>query len=185
LGGITLRFFEVPGHCQGHLAILDEKNRNIFVGDALGDKIADDLFMPPFMPPSWDTAAFLSSVDKLKRIDYDTLCLSHFGCIGGSEARTILDEAVTTLHAWWDLYERNAARLSDTDYLLKVIRRELKPGTPAIRPTSWGLQLVFSVVTAVSAILGQKTALMDKVGFGSTCKQLAIGYRMATGKSSP
>jgi glyoxylase-like metal-dependent hydrolase (beta-lactamase superfamily II) len=30
LGGITLRIYEVPGHSKDHIAILDEKNRDIF-----------------------------------------------------------------------------------------------------------------------------------------------------------
>ncbi len=183
LGGISLRFYDVPGHCCGHLAILDEKNRNLFVGDALGDKVADDLFLPPFMPPTWDAAAFLSSVSKLKPLDYATLCLSHFGCIGGSEAHSILDEAIATYRAWWEVYDRNAERLNDPDYLLKIIRQELNPGIPKIQPTSLGLQVLFNVVSAISTVVGKKTVLMDKVGFGDTCQQLAIGYRMAIGQS--
>ena len=50
LGGIALRIYDIPGHCRGHIAILDEKNRNLFVGDALGIKVSDDIFLPPFMP---------------------------------------------------------------------------------------------------------------------------------------
>lgn len=181
LGGVILRFCDVPGHCCGHLAVLDETGRNVFVGDAIGDKLADDLFMPPFMPPAWDAAAFLSSIDKLKRLDYDTLCLAHFGCIGGDEARSILDEAVATYKAWWRVYERNSARLDDTGYLLKAIRKEIQVGAPEIRPTTAGLKLTFGVLSALSTVMGMKTALMDKIGFGETCQQLATGYRMSTG----
>jgi glyoxylase-like metal-dependent hydrolase (beta-lactamase superfamily II) len=85
LGGITLRILDVPGHCRGHIAVLDEANQNIFVGDAIGIKVSDTLFLPPFMPPFWDPGAFLSSVDRLRRTPYETICLAHFGCIGGKE----------------------------------------------------------------------------------------------------
>jgi len=76
LGGIALRIYEVPGHCRGHIAILDEKNSNIFVGDALGDKVSDDIFLPPFMPSTWGPDAFLCSVNKLRQVPYETLCLA-------------------------------------------------------------------------------------------------------------
>ena len=32
IGDISLRILEVPGHHKDHIAILDEKNGNIFVG---------------------------------------------------------------------------------------------------------------------------------------------------------
>ena len=166
LGGIALRIYEVPGHCQGHIAILDEKNRNIFVGDALGNKLSDDIFLPPFMPPTWDPDAFLSSVNKLKQIPYETLCLAHFGCIGGSEARSILDEAVETCNTWWQFYERHAEGLSDTDYLLQAMRKEINPGIPIIRPMSFRLKVLLSLVTAAGSMMGSKTAIIDKLAFG-------------------
>jgi len=177
LGGITLRIYEVPGHCRGHIAILDEKNRNIFVGDAIGDKMGDHTFLPPFMPPTWNPDAFLSSVNKLKQVAYETLCLAHFGYIYGSEARSILDEAVETSNTWWQLYERHADRLSDTNYLLQAMRKEIKPAIPDIRPTSFRMRVLLGLMTGAGTVLGRKTAIIDKLAFGDYLKWLATGYR--------
>lgn len=180
LGGIALRIYEVPGHCRGHTAILDEKNGNLFVGDAIGDKISDAIFLPPFMPPAWDPDAFLSSVNKLKQIPYETLCLSHFGCMYGSEAKSILDEAVETCNTWWQFYARHAERLSDTDYLLQAMRKEINPGIPMIRAMSFRSSVLLGLVTAAGTVMGRKTAIIDKLAFGDTLKWLATGYRMYT-----
>jgi glyoxylase-like metal-dependent hydrolase (beta-lactamase superfamily II) len=180
LGGITLRIYEVPGHCRGHIAILDEKNRNLFVGDALGDKVSDDIFLPPFMPSTWEPDAFLSSVNKLSQVPYETLCLAHFGCIGGSEARNILDEAVEVCNTWWKFYEKNADRLSDTDYLLQAMRQELNLGVPILRPVTFRLKVLLSLVSAAGSVTGRKTAIMDKLALGDILGWLATGYRMYT-----
>ena len=178
LGGLTLRVVPVPGHCRGHIAILDEKNRNLFVGDAIGVKLGDSLFLPPFMPPFWDPDAFQSSVSRLRQTSYDTLSLAHFGCIGGTEARSILDETVDNCNTWWQWFERHADRLDDTDYLLRSMREEINPGLPPINPVSPGMRVMLRLLTAVGTVTGKKTAMLDKLALGDAVKWLAAGYKV-------
>jgi hydroxyacylglutathione hydrolase len=180
LGGLTLRMFDVPGHCQGHLAILDEQNGTLFTGDAAGVKMTDHTFLPPFMPPTWDPEAFLSSVNKLKHIPHESICLAHFGCIYGDEAASILDEVVEVSRRWWELYERNAGMLNDTDRLLQVVREEINPAVPDIRPTSTGMRLLFGLVVAADKVLGRKPAILDKLAFGDYLSWLVKGYQTYT-----
>jgi glyoxylase-like metal-dependent hydrolase (beta-lactamase superfamily II) len=178
LGGVTLRVYDIPGHCTGHLAILDEKNGNLFVGDALGLKLSDTTFLPPCMPPTWDSGAFLASVDRMKGIPYQTLCLAHFGCITGPEARTILDEAVETWHTWRRFFERHADRLGEGGYLLRALREEIDPPFPAMRPVSPGMRLAFGLVMAVGAATGTRTAILDRLFLGPLLTDFVTGYRM-------
>ena len=105
----------------------------------------------------------------------------HFGYIYGSEARSILDEAVETCDTWWQFYERNADRLNDTDYLLQAMRKEINPGIPVLRPMTFRLKVLLGLVTAAGIVMGRKTAIMDKLAFGDLLKWLATGYRMYTG----
>jgi glyoxylase-like metal-dependent hydrolase (beta-lactamase superfamily II) len=177
LGGITLRIYEVPGHSEDHIAILDEKNRNIFVGDAIGDKVGDDTFLPPFMPPSWDPDAFLSSINKLKQVDYESLCLSHFGYIYGDEAKSILDEAVLTCETWWQLFERNAAKLDDVDYMLEVVLKEIAPGIPEIRILSLKLKVLFGLMTGWRKLVRQRPQPIGELLLRGILEQLAKGYK--------
>ena len=178
LGGIALRIYEVPGHCRGHIAMLDEKNSNIFVGDAIGDKLNNNIFFPPFMPPTWEPEAFLSSVNKLKQIPYETLCLAHFGCLYGSEAKNILDEAVETCNTWWQWCERNEDRLSDTNYLLQAMRKEINIGIPDPKPTAFGQRILLGLVSIAGTVIGKRTAIIDKLAFSDPVTWLVTGYRM-------
>ncbi|MFW9821266.1 MAG: MBL fold metallo-hydrolase [Candidatus Thorarchaeota archaeon] len=129
LNGITLKIFDTPGHMNDHIAILDEKNKNLFIGDLLGIKVADDVFVPPFMPPYWDYDAYLNTVEKLKKIVYNTISLAHFGCIQGDGAKNILDESVNNCKKWWGIFEENIDKIDDVPYLIENILPMLIPKT--------------------------------------------------------
>jgi hypothetical protein len=103
-----------------------------------------------------------------------------FGCTGGSEAKSILDEAVDTCNTWWKFYERHADKLSDTDYSLQAMRKELNLGIPILRPATFRLKVLLSLVIAFSSVMGRKTAIIDKLAFGDILGWLATGYRMYT-----
>ncbi|MFW9785732.1 MAG: MBL fold metallo-hydrolase [Candidatus Heimdallarchaeota archaeon] len=121
LRNISLHIIETPGHMDDEIAILDEKNKNLFIGDLLGMKVTDTVFVPPFMPPRWDKTAYLKSVEKLKEIDYETLCLDHFGYFYGAEAKTILDESVQNCNQFWKSYEENVDHIDEVPYLIENV----------------------------------------------------------------
>lgn len=127
LDGVTLKIFETPGHMNDDISILDEKNKNVFVGDIIGMKVKDNVFIPPFMPPKWNLDAYLKAIDKLKKIDYDTMSLAHFGYIYDDEAKSILDESVANYKQYWKAFEENAEYLDDVPYLIKNVIENLVP----------------------------------------------------------
>jgi len=170
LGGLKLLIYDVPGHCKGHIAVFDIKNKNLFVGDSLGNKLSDKMFIAPFTPPCWDREAFTASVNKLRQIPYETLCLAHFGCIAETEARSILDESVATCNFWWQFYEKNAQRLDDTAYLLHEVQKAINPSAK-IKPMSFGKVAFIHVMSA----LGIEAARRIEV-FQDNLRWLAKGY---------
>ncbi len=125
LGEISLKIFDMPGHMKDHIAILDEKNKNIFVGDMLGYKVTDQIFVPGFMPPYNNKQSFLQSIEKLRKIDYKSICLAHFGCFINEEAKTILDEAISAWNTWWDLFEKHEDKLNDLDAMVTLISENI------------------------------------------------------------
>ncbi len=127
LGGINLEIFEVPGHMSDHIAILDTKNKNLLVGDAIGYKVTDSLFIAPFMPPHWDADAFLKTIEKIRNIEYDGISLAHFGYIYDTEARSILDEAISAYENWWNAFEQYIDKLDDIDYLIENFPQTILP----------------------------------------------------------
>ncbi len=127
LDGITLKVFEAHGHMDDEIALLDEKNNNLFVGDVLGMKVADNVFVPPFMPPKWDQEAYLKTINKFKKIDYETLSLDHFGYYYGNEAKNILDESLTNTEQFWSDFEQNVDHIEDIPYLIENVMKRRVP----------------------------------------------------------
>jgi len=181
LGGITLRVYAVPGHCTGHIALLDEQTRNLFVGDSIGNKIGDHTAIPPFMPPTWDPDAFRTTIGTLKRLDYQSMCLAHYGYIFGNEAKTVLDEAVATCDTWWELFDRNAGRLDDSRFIASVVMKEINPAIPDVNPVSFPLVVLFPLLMAWNKLLGKGPEAIVSLLLKPTVEQLADGYRMRQG----
>ncbi|MFX0020212.1 MAG: MBL fold metallo-hydrolase [Promethearchaeota archaeon] len=127
LDGITLKIFEAHGHMDDEIAILDENNNNLFVGDLLGMKVADKVFVPPFMPPKWDQKAYLKSIDKIKKIEYETICLNHFGYYYGNEAKSILDESLANTNQFWRDFEENVEHINDIPHLIDNVMKKRIP----------------------------------------------------------
>lgn len=125
LDEISLKIFDVPGHAVDHIAILDEKNKNLFIGDAIGSKTDDNLMLTAIVPPHWNTEAYLTTIEKLKQVDFDGISLAHFGYIYNAEAKKILQEALSVFNQWWNLLEQNVKNLGDMDYMLDIIIKEI------------------------------------------------------------
>jgi glyoxylase-like metal-dependent hydrolase (beta-lactamase superfamily II) len=178
LGSTTLRIYEIPGHCKDHIAIMDEKYGNLFIGDGIGDRIADNAFLPPFMPPYWDPEAFISTIQKLKNIDYDSISLAHFGCVKGEESRQILDKAVAIYETWWQLFNENADNIDDVDYLVEEVIREIDIEIPDIDVLSLKIKVLLALMTGWQKILRKQTQPLGVLLLRGILKQLATGYKM-------
>ncbi|MFW9907518.1 MAG: MBL fold metallo-hydrolase [Candidatus Thorarchaeota archaeon] len=120
LDGITLRMTHVLGHSKDQLIIFDEQNKNLFVGDALGIKIVEDTYIPTIMPPFFDWGEFHKAARKIGQMEYDTLCLAHFGAILGNEAKTLPEEAISVSTDWWNVLESamEKDKLDDIEYVV-------------------------------------------------------------------
>jgi glyoxylase-like metal-dependent hydrolase (beta-lactamase superfamily II) len=178
VGGTTLRIHALPGHTDDHIGVLDETQHNFFVGDALGSKIADGLFLPPFKPPTWDPYAFQKTIKYLAEIEYDSLCLAHFGIIKGEEARTILAEAVVNCQKWWDLFEENESRLDDTGYMAEMVKREFKLVLPPIRVLSSKDKALFGLASSIRRLTHKYPVDLGDRLLGEFVTHLAAGYRV-------
>jgi len=180
LKGLTLKILSTPGHSKDHIAILDEKNRNLFVGDLLGLKLGDNAFVPPFMPPFWDTEAFYSSVKKLRRIPYESICLAHFGLIYGEEAKNLLNEAVATFEAGWKIYEsaEKLGKLDDSDYLAETIKKGMRVKIPEFVLLKPSLKFLLSLVNFGKRLVGKQPYSVGEIMLRNyVVEWLAMGYR--------
>jgi glyoxylase-like metal-dependent hydrolase (beta-lactamase superfamily II) len=187
LGGTTLRVIYTPGHTPGHISILDEQTKNIFVSCCLGLKLADNSFIPPFMPPFWDMDAYLKSVDRLKQEEFDSMCLAHFGYIFGDEAHSILDESVSNCRNWWTVFQsaEEEGKLDDVDYLTGRILSETGMEYPDIGLVDPKLKYGLKMINATRRIRGKDSLLAAEVFMqDSVIPWLTKGYKISTGADS-
>ena len=74
LGGITLQTIHTPGHTPGHLAFFIPERNLLFTGD-----IDLTSFGPFYGHDFADISDFLTSIERLKRVNADTVISSHAG----------------------------------------------------------------------------------------------------------
>ena len=183
LGKAHLQIYEVPGHHKDHIAILDGSNKNIFVGDSIGYKIGDDTFLPPFMPPFWDMELFRETIEKYRQIDFQSLCLAHFGYIYGDEAQQVLDEAIATCDTWWQAYDHNADRLDDIDHMMNVVFNEIRPTPVYPEIVSTKLKILAGIMTTVTKILRKEPVPLFNHLMKGIVEWLGKGYKISKGQT--
>lgn len=135
LKGVELEIIDTPGHTPDSISLLDSKNENIFVGDAVIDKPDPTTRIPPFMPPSFDPDAYLSTLEKLEELDYESMCLGHFGMYYGPDVKDILDEAKNTYEQVWEFFDENADKLDDLEWTTNTLIEKFMPGSEALEST--------------------------------------------------
>lgn len=93
LNGLKLKIYNFFGHTQDSIAIFDEKNKNIFVGDAIIDQSDYNTFNPVLFGPDFNEEQLLKTYDKLRDIkDLNSISLGHFGVWEGQDCNKILNE---------------------------------------------------------------------------------------------
>ncbi|MHA1939473.1 MAG: MBL fold metallo-hydrolase [Candidatus Thorarchaeota archaeon] len=165
LDGITLRMTYLTGHCKDQIAILDEQNKNLFVGDALGIILSKDTIIPSIMPPFWDTEAYLKSAAQIGQIEYDTLSLAHFGCILSPDAQSIPEESASVCKTWWGIFQsaEEQGKLDDIEYLLARIPAETGMKYPEIKLLDSKLKYGLKILNATRRIRGKQSLLAAEI----------------------
>ena len=100
LNGLKLKIFNFFGHTQDSIAIFDERNKNIFVGDSILDKYDQGTMIPEFVPPEFDESEYLKTLSKLRNLkgDLTSIALGHFGVWKDDDFYKIIDEMEDFYH---------------------------------------------------------------------------------------
>ncbi|MFW9772900.1 MAG: MBL fold metallo-hydrolase [Candidatus Thorarchaeota archaeon] len=94
LNGLQLEILEMFGHTMDSIGIMDKKNSNIFVGDAIIDKLDKDAFFTPPMPSDFHENELLRTYKKLRDIktEFNSISIAHFGVWTEKDYEQILDD---------------------------------------------------------------------------------------------
>ncbi|MFX0115197.1 MAG: MBL fold metallo-hydrolase [Candidatus Hodarchaeota archaeon] len=183
LDGPTLKIYETPGHIEDHIVILDKQTKNLFLGDAIGNKLADQAFLSACYPPFFSKEDFYATLDKLKEIDYETLSLSHFGYIAGDEAQTILDEARMILDKTWGVFEtaEQEDKLADTKYIIELLMKELQPVFPDFKIEKFTMRFMLGLVGGVRKIIKKPPLVLSEILLADVLPWQIEAFRIAKG----
>ena len=94
LNGLKLEIFNFFGHTHDHIAVFDEKNKNIFTGDAILDRYDRETFTPTFMPTDFNESELFMTFEKLRKLKkkLNSISLAHFGVWTGEDCEMIINE---------------------------------------------------------------------------------------------
>ena len=129
--------------------IYDEQNKCAFIGDSVGAKQVDSFLICNANSPYWNEKAYHSSVEKLRNLNFETLCISHFGCITGNEAKSFLDESLIIFNKWKEIFEENSDKLDDIPFLEKQLWEKVYSHKPKSFRDTVGLSMQNFVKLAV------------------------------------
>lgn len=96
IGQKKIKAWYTPGHAIHHIAW--QIGPNLFTGDVAGVSINQGIVIPPCPPPDINIEDWEASLNVLKKIQPERLCLTHFGPIAYSEQH--LDLLRDRLHHW-------------------------------------------------------------------------------------
>jgi glyoxylase-like metal-dependent hydrolase (beta-lactamase superfamily II) len=119
LGNRTLDVLYTPGHAGHHVALIDDRTRAVFVGDAMGIFLPDvRVLRPATPPPEFDLDLAVDSVERIRAAGPSAVLFSHFG--PDREVDELCDLAIDRLRRWTSVTEE---ALRATDDLSEVVRR--------------------------------------------------------------
>lgn len=133
LEGVELEVIDTPGHTPDCISLLDSKNKNLFVSDAVADKTDDTTCVPAFMPPSFDPDTYVSTLEKLKKYDFESICLGHYGMYYGPDVKEILDEARTMYKEVWKFFDDNVDKLGDLEWITNSVIEKFMPNSETVK----------------------------------------------------
>ncbi|MHA1671927.1 MAG: MBL fold metallo-hydrolase [Promethearchaeota archaeon] len=93
INGLKLDVYNFFGHTQDSIALLDKKNKNIFVGDALIDRFDPETAFPEFVPPDFQEDKILKTFEKMRNLEsqLNSVSLAHFGTWKDEEFKKTLN----------------------------------------------------------------------------------------------
>jgi glyoxylase-like metal-dependent hydrolase (beta-lactamase superfamily II) len=121
LGNRTLDVVYTPGHAGHHVALVDDRSRAVFVGDAMGIFLRDvGVLRPATPPPEFDLSLAVDSVERIRATDPSMILFSHFG--PAPEVEELCDRAIDRLRRWAEVVEEALRRTSDLDQIVDHLR---------------------------------------------------------------
>ena len=124
LGGRVLQAIETPGHAYHHHAYLDDATGTVFTGDAIGVRLQGiDVVRPATPPPEFHLEKAIASIERIRSLGAEALCLTHFGRVEDGVDATC-NHAIESLNAWAGWVRQARTESSELDDVASTVRKQ-------------------------------------------------------------
>ena len=79
LDGVQLDVYWTPGHSSHSQCYFEPDSRTAIVGDVVGHNLWQDIPIIPTSPPPHNPDKAIQSIDLIRSLNPETLCIAHFG----------------------------------------------------------------------------------------------------------
>jgi glyoxylase-like metal-dependent hydrolase (beta-lactamase superfamily II) len=101
LGGVNLEVYWTPGHSSHSQCYFEQESRTVIAGDAAGHNLWRDKPIVPTSPPPHNPEQAMQSIELIKSLKPETICLAHFGAYKNPEEH--LDRIKDRTELWMRL----------------------------------------------------------------------------------
>jgi glyoxylase-like metal-dependent hydrolase (beta-lactamase superfamily II) len=121
--GVYLEVIDLKGHTPGSIGLLEHKTKTLFAGDAVCVyNEQTDFYLPPSYPDLFDYRTYQSTLKKISAMDFDYLCLGHFGTLKQPKAKQVIKKAGEVAQGWKEIITKTYPETKDENKVLEALR---------------------------------------------------------------
>ena len=141
----VLKFIDAPGHVPHELCIYESRNGGLFVGDAVGNYVAEnEILVPITPPPSFDLELYINTLNNLMKLNATVIYFSHFGI--SNRVQENLELAIDKLRTRDDIVARAVAENAFDNAAERIIAQ----ACAELEPIKNGMKSLYEYWTGVS-----------------------------------
>jgi glyoxylase-like metal-dependent hydrolase (beta-lactamase superfamily II) len=120
--GITLEVRDFKGHTPGSIGLFEAKTKTLFAGDAVCVyNVEFDFYLPPSYPDLFDYQTYLTSLKKISAVDFNYLCIGHFGTLMPPKAKQVIKRAGELVQDWKEIITKTYRETRDENKVYEAI----------------------------------------------------------------
>jgi len=121
--GVVLEVIDLKGHTPGGIGLLEHKTRTLFAGDAVCIyNEQTDFYIPPSAADLFDYDTYQTTLKKILAMDFDYLCLGHFGTLRQPKAKQVVKKASEVAQGWKEIIAETYTATKDEDKVVDALR---------------------------------------------------------------
>jgi len=123
--GVRLEVIDFKGHTPGSIGLLENKTKTLFAGDAVCVyNEQTNFYLPPSYPDLFDYKAYQDSLKKMSTINFDYLCMGHFGTLKQPKANQVIKKASEIAQGWKEIITKTYRETKDENKVLEALQAE-------------------------------------------------------------